>query len=226
MKSKSGKAPMTSPKEHEHLRSLVVDLRESEVINEVNRLLAEGDTPERILESCQQGMAIVGELYEQSRYYIAGLIMAGKIMQELSELLEPHFQQRIHGEASGKVLMATVQGDIHYIGKNLVKTLLKCHGFTVRDLGEDVSPQDILNAVLEFKPDVIGLSALLTACFDPLRDTIAHLRANLPPGVKLPPIMIGGGATDDLVRQYVRADHWAVDAISGVAICKKIVANS
>lgn len=226
MTTRSETVTMTTPREHEHLRSLVIDLRENEVIAEVNRLLGAGDTPERILESCQEGMATVGELYEQSRYYIAGLIMAGKIMQELSELLEPYFQRRIHGQASGRVLMATVQGDIHYIGKNLVKTLLKCHGFTVRDLGEDVSPQDLLNAVLEFKPDVIGLSALLTACFDPLRDTIAFLRANLPPGTKLPPIMIGGGATDDLVRQYVKADHWAADAINGVAICQKVIANA
>lgn len=215
---------MTTPR-HEHLKSLVVDLREAEVIAEVNRLLAAGDAPESILRSCQDGMATVGQLYEQSRYYIAGLIMAGKIMQELAELLEPHFQQRIQAGATGRVLMATVQGDIHYIGKNLVKTLLKCHGFTVRDLGEDVAPRDLLAAVRQFQPHVIGLSALLTACFDPLRDTIAFLRTNLPPGSQTPPIMIGGGATDDRVRQYVKADHWAADAISGVAICQNIIAG-
>ena len=136
----------------------VAELNEQAVLALVQERLSDGDDPLSIVEDCQEGMRRVGEQYEQGHYYLAGLIMAGEIFREVMELAQPVIEAQISGEETGRVLLGTVQGDIHDIGKNIQGMLLSCHGFTVYDLGVDVQPDEFLAQAKKVKPDIIGLT--------------------------------------------------------------------
>jgi methanogenic corrinoid protein MtbC1 len=108
---------------------------------------------------------------------------------------------------------------IFTFGKDIVKVLLKCYGFTVNDLGVDVPPDEFLVSTRELKPDIVGLSCLLNTSFEALRETIGLLRSK-PPFTQPPPTYIIGGLVDEQVRKYAEADYWAADAMMGVRLCQ------
>ncbi|MEN6481506.1 MAG: B12-binding domain-containing protein, partial [Anaerolineaceae bacterium] len=112
----------------------MVELEETAVLDLVRERLAAGADPLLILEDAQEGMRLVGVQYEERKYYLAGLMMAGEIYREIMELVEPILVQRLNGNESGQILLGTAQGDIHDIGKNIFSTMLRSHGFTVTDL--------------------------------------------------------------------------------------------
>jgi methanogenic corrinoid protein MtbC1 len=204
----------------------VAELNEQEVLALVQERLNRGDNPLSIVEDCQEGMRRVGERYEQEQYYLAGLIMAGEIFREVMELAQPAIETRIRGEESGRVLLGTVQGDIHDIGKNIQSMLLSCYGFTVYDLGVDVPPATFVTQAIKVKPDIVGLSGLLTSSYGAMRDTIALFRHNPDHTLVSIPIIIGGRSINDQVCQYVGADYWAVNAMDGVRLCQRLLADN
>ena len=203
----------------------VAELNEQAVLALVQERLSDGDDPLSIVEDCQEGMRRVGEQYEQGHYYLAGLIMAGEIFREVMELAQPVIEAQISGEESGRVLLGTVQGDIHDIGKNIQGMLLSCHGFTVYDLGVDVPPAEFLARAKKVKPDIIGLSGLLTSSYDVMRDTITLIRDTPVPELADLPIIIGGTSINEQVCQYVGADHWVVNSMQGVRLCQRLLAD-
>jgi methanogenic corrinoid protein MtbC1 len=203
----------------------VAELNEQAVLALVQERLSDGDDPLSIVEDCQEGMRRVGERYEQGRYYLSGLIMAGEIFREVMELAQPVIEAQISGEESGRVLLGTVQGDIHDIGKNIQGMLLSCHGFTVYDLGVDVPPAEFLAQAKKVKPDIIGLSGLLTSSYDVMRDTITLIRDTTVPELADLPIIIGGTSINEQVCQYVGADHWVVNSMEGVRLCQRLLAD-
>jgi len=203
----------------------VAELNEQAVLALVQERLSDGDDPLSIVEDCQEGMRRVGEHYEQGHYYLAGLIMAGEIFREVMELAQPVIEAQISGEESGRVLLGTVQGDIHDIGKNIQGMLLSCHGFTVYDLGVDVPPAEFLARAKKVKPDIIGLSGLLTSSYDVMRDTITLIRDTTVPELADLPIIIGGTSINEQVCQYVGADHWVVNSMEGVRLCQRLLAD-
>lgn len=208
------------------LLALLADLREKEVIKEVDNLLQQDISPYEILETCQLGMRMVGQNFSNGEYYISGLIMAGEIMRQVALLLSPAFKKELDTDKLGLVLLGTIKGDIHDIGKNLFKVLLQCQGFSVEDLGVDVLPNDFLEAVLRVKPDIIGISSLLTVSYGSLRETIAMLREAMSEQSIKVPVMIGGGMADKKICDFVDADYWAPDAMVGVQLCKQIIGAS
>lgn len=179
----------------------------------------------QILEECNEGMQIVGKRYEQGEYYIAGLIMSGEIFREVVEKIQPLLIKNTDKESSGRILVGTVSGDIHDIGKNMLGMLLSCYGFTVIDLGVDVPPAEFAAKALESKPDIIGLSGLITASFEMMKETVSVLRTEAEKNKLNFPILIGGGMIDDQVCQYVGADYWLKDAMAGVRLCQSLLAN-
>ncbi|MCB2227813.1 MAG: cobalamin-dependent protein [Desulfarculaceae bacterium] len=214
---------MQPQNDHGVLLALLADLREKEVSREVDNLLGQGVSPYHILETCQAGMREVGRHYSNGEYFISGLIMAGEIMRRVALMIAPAFKKELGSKKLGVVLLGTVKGDIHDIGKNLFKVLLECYGFSVLDLGVDVQPKDFLNAVKKCEPDIIGISSLLTSSYDNLRETITMLsEAMAEQGLKVP-VVIGGGMSDKKVSDFVGADYWAPDAVQGVRLCKEIV---
>lgn len=201
----------------------IADLEEEALLATVQQRLAAGHDPLAIVEDSQAGLREVGFRYEQREYYIAGLIMAGEIFRQVMELVEPLLTAQHQGNEQGKILLGTVAGDIHDIGKNNLSLLLSCYGFTVQDLGVDVPPADFLQAARRFRPDLIGLSGLLTLSFDAMEETVALFRAAGGAGLARVPIIIGGSQVNAEVCQYVGADHWVDDAMDGVRLCQRLL---
>ncbi len=203
------------------LAALIAELKENEVLARIKRHIESGTAPADIISACQEGMRLVGLMHEKGQYFIAGLIMAGEIMHEVVDLLRPVMIKGPSGKNLGRVLLGTVAGDIHDIGKNLFRDLLECHGFTVLDLGVDVPPVEFVRAEEEFKPHLIAASALLTDSFPQLRELVRLFEERKA----RPMIIIGGGQVDELVFNMAGSDYWAPDAFSGVKLCQKIVSE-
>ena len=177
---------------------------------------------EIVMNGMAKGMDVVGEKYERNEYFLAELIMAGEVMKEGMKILEPHLKG---GEIKkvGKVVIGTVRGDLHDIGKNIVVTLLNAAGFEVIDLGVDVAPEKFVEAVKENKPDIVGMSALLTTTMIEMENVIKALKeAGLREKVK---IIIGGAPITEEYARKIGADAAARDAVEGVNICKSWMAN-
>jgi methanogenic corrinoid protein MtbC1 len=140
------------------------------------------------------------------------------------ELVQPLLERQSNGQSAGTVLVGTVAGDIHDIGKNIAGMLLACHGFTVIDLGVDVPPAVFAAKAIEIQPDVVGLSGLITASFEAMKATITALRAEAQAQHCSFPIVVGGGMIDEQICRYVGADYWVTNAMDGVRLCQRLVA--
>ena len=203
----------------------ITDLEELEVLALVQTRLEGNDDPLTIVEDCQEGLRQVGERYERREYYLSGLIMAGEIFREVMELLSPIIEIKFTGHETGTILLGTVEGDIHDIGKNNLSLLLTSYGFTVYDLGVDVPAGEFLSKAIELRPDIIGLSGLITSSFESMRETVRLLHASEDAQVAATPIILGGNQLNEQVCQYVGANAWVTDAMTGVRLCQSILAN-
>jgi methanogenic corrinoid protein MtbC1 len=171
-------------------------------------------------------MRLVGQKYENGEYFVSGLIMSGEIFREVVELVQPLLVNHVNSQSSGVVLIGTVSGDIHDIGKNMLGMLLSCYGFIVIDLGVDVPPDDFAQKAIDIRPDIVGLSGLITASFEKMKETVAVLREKAAAANVRFPIVIGGGMIDEQICHYVGADYWAKDAMSGVRLCQRLIRES
>lgn len=201
----------------------VADLKDQEVLEMVRLRIAQGDDPMDIVEDCRQGLILVGKRYEERQYYLSGLLLAGEILREVMEIIQPLTEKKFSGKYLGDVVIGTVSGDIHDAGKDLLQILLDVHGFTVHDLGVDVPAEEFVAKARELKPVAVGLSCLLTSAYNSMKETIAMFRAD--PELASIPIVIGGQVNSD-VCAYVGADHWSVDAMDGVRWCQKQLMTS
>src|ERR1039458_1888793 len=183
-------------------------------------LLEEGANPIRVLELCRMGMDIVGKRFEQGEYFLPELVLAGEMLENIGALAKPLIKQKPGEEAKklSRVLIGTVHGDLHDIGKNIVSFMLDINGFEVRDIGVDVPVKTFLDEIRGYKPHVVGLSGFLTVAFESMKETIAAIEdAKLRSEFK---IMIGGGQIDEAVRGYTGADAFGVNEVEAVALCK------
>ena len=204
------------------LTTNLIELERDQVLSEVKERLNQGEDPLRIFEECKQGMELVGEKYKNKEYFLAELMLSGDLFREAMELIEPHLgETKTEGDIKGKILLATIQGDIHDLGKNILATLLKLEGFEVYDLGVDVNPDIVIEKVKEIQPDFLGFSSLLTITFDPMKEVIDKLeKAGLRDKLK---ILVGGGITTPLVKDYIGADFQTIDAMEGVQFCLETI---
>jgi methylmalonyl-CoA mutase cobalamin-binding domain/chain len=203
------------------IRAAVAALDEKTVIGLVKKALAAGESSVDIVHAVQAGLRTVGERYENKDIYLAGLIMAGEIFRGVMELAQPGLEDELVGNASGRVLLGTVAGDIHDIGKNMAALAFRMFGFTVEDLGVNVPPNKFFEAAKRFKPDIVGLSGLLTVAFTAMHETVTLLREHASALSPRPILVIGGGTIDEQVARYVGSDLWTDDAMAGVRLCQK-----
>jgi methylmalonyl-CoA mutase cobalamin-binding domain/chain len=213
------------PESRNHLSALIADLEEEAVLALVQERLAAGNDPLQIIDDCNAGMQVVGQRYENGEYFVSALIMSGEIFREVVELVQPLLEKRANGQSLGLVLIGTVSGDIHDIGKNILGMLLSCYGFTVIDMGVDVPPENFARKAIEVKPDIVGLSGLITASFEMMKETITVLREKAAANRVSFSVMIGGSMIDEQVCRYVGADYWEKDAMSGVRLCQELAAK-
>ena len=201
----------------EGLSTALVELKRDEAVEMVRSKIDGGEDPLQILEECRRGMTIVGDRFQKGEYFLAELILSAEIFKGAVAILEPYLASASKSEPLGKVVLATMKGDIHDLGKNILATLLKSQGFEVHDLGVDVAPSLVVDKVRETGPDFVGFSVLITTAFESMKQAAAMLReAGLREQFKL---MIGGGVTTPAVRDYVGADFQTTDATEGVAYC-------
>ena len=201
----------------QELVNAIIEMQEEDALKITNELLEAGTPPLDVLDACKQAMDVIGERFEQGDAFIPELILAGEMMTAISEVLKPHLAGEVGAEKIGKIVIGTVEGDIHDIAKDIVAFMLDINGFEVTDLGVDVAPARFVEAVKETGATIVGLSGFLTLAYDPMKDTVAALRdAGLD--VK---IMIGGGQIDEQIREYTAADAYGRDAMAAIALAKE-----
>jgi methanogenic corrinoid protein MtbC1 len=196
----------------------IADMREDEALEVVREMVESGAPPADILDDVKAAMDIVGQRFEEGVYFLPELMLAGEILNEIMEIVKPELAESAAEERLGKVVIGTVEGDIHDIGKDIVSFMLNVNGFEVLDLGVDVPAQKFTEAIKEFQPQVVGLSGFLTLTYDVMKDTIEAIKAaGLRDGVK---IMIGGGQMDEQVRVHTGADAYGKNAMAAVKLAK------
>ncbi len=202
----------------QNLIDAITEMREEDAIKITHELLEAGAAPMDILDACRQAMDIIGKRFETGESFIPELILAGEMLTEITDILKPHMAEDAKEEKLGKVVIGTVQGDIHDIAKDIVAFMLDLNGFEVTDLGVDVSPARFVEAAKESGAKIVGLSGFLTLAFEPMKETVAALKTAGMDDVR---VMIGGGQVDEQIREYTGADAYGDDAMEAVAIAQK-----
>jgi methylmalonyl-CoA mutase cobalamin-binding domain/chain len=203
------------------LAEALANLEEDKVRELIQKKLASNADPMSVVDELRQGMDIVGERYKSKDYFLSELIISGEIFKESMAAIEPKLKGSNMGEPLGKMVLGTVKGDIHNIGKDIVATLLTAAGFEIHDLGIDVPPDKFIDTLKETGSSILGMSGLLTPAFESMKETVKALdAAGLRDKVK---IIIGGGIVTEKVGEYVGADAFTDDASEGVEICRGFV---
>lgn len=198
----------------------IVELNEKKVQELLEKKIENNEDPISIMDDVKVAMKKIGEKFENKEYFIPDLIMSGEILRQIFDIIGPKIKEsEIETKKRGKVLLGTVAGDIHDIGKDIVKFMLDANGFEVLDLGVDVSPEKFVDKIKDFKPDVLALSGFLTLAFDSMKNTIQKIKdAGLRDSIK---IMIGGGTVDENIVDYVGADAFGGSAVDAVNLAIK-----
>lgn len=205
----------------EKLVEAIVDMRESDALAATKGLLDHGEDPLKILEHCRKAVEIIGARFEKGDCFLPELIMAGQMLTEISNLVKPALSRGLEVKRIGRVLIGTVEGDVHDIGKNIVTFLLDANGFEVMDMGIDVPPEKFVQAIRDFHPQVVGLSGLLTLAYESTKRTVQAIEeAGLRNKVK---IMIGGAQMSEKIKEYTGTDAYGKDAMAGVLLAKQWV---
>jgi methanogenic corrinoid protein MtbC1 len=203
----------------EQLINAIVDMQEDEALKLAQQMLDSGADPNEILDAGKEAMKIVGDRYEHKEYFLPELIVGGDILKQLGDLVKPKLKAQMgFTKPAGKVVIGTVEGDIHDIGKDVVGFMLDVANFEVHDIGVDASTAKFVEAIRDVKPDIVGMSGFLTLAFDQMKGTIDAIKeAGLRDHVK---IMIGGAPMDEAAAVYVGADAYGADATAAVKLAK------
>ena len=201
------------------LTKAMADLKEDEALAIVGERLKAGADPLGILEDARRAMETVGKRFSSSEYFIPDLVYSGEILKKVNEMVKPKLTTPGGVKKGSKVIIGTVAGDIHDIGKDIVVFMLDVSGFEVFDLGVDVPIQKFVDKIKETGATVVGLSGFLTLAYDAMKQTVEAIqKAGLRDKTR---IMIGGGQMNDDIVTYTGADAYGKDAVAGVALAKK-----
>lgn len=198
----------------------VGDLEEKTLLGLLNEFVASNPTEEEaqaVVDACQKGMAIVGDLFEKNVYFVGDLIFAGELLTLALDIIKPVMGQRTSVKI-GSIVLATVEGDLHDIGKNIFKGMAEAAGFEVYDLGIDATANAFVEKVKETKANIVGMSGVLTLALDSMKNTVDALKeAGLRDSVK---IVIGGNPVTSEACKKVGADAFTINAAEGIKICQ------
>lgn len=205
-----------------NLINCVAKLDEDEALVLAQNILESGTPGQNVLHYALEGLQIVGQKYENGGCYLSGLVMAGEIMRSIVALIKEISPiQTEGGNASGTIVLGTIEGDIHNLGKDLVREVLQSHGFVIHDLGVDVAPEQFLAKTIQLQPDLVAISIVIRTCYAALSRAVAQIKTMIPTGFKRPGIIIGGGAIDEVVFDHVKADIWCKDIMDATTQCRQ-----
>lgn len=194
----------------------LAELDDEAFLEGVNAAVADGEKPQDIVNACAAGVEKVGELFEEGEYFVGELVYTSDILSKAMDILEPLLGNG-GGNVIGSMVIGTVQGDLHDIGKNIFISMMKSVGFKIYDLGVDVSPEAFVEKIKEVNPDIVGMSGLLTLSVDMMKTIIDTIEAA---GLHSMKIMIGGNIVNDMAMEHTGADAWSTNASKGVKQCK------
>lgn len=203
----------------DELFNKIVDMDEEGAVSLAKEYLEKGGDAQKLLDVCRDAMAVVGDKFEKGEYFLSELLLGGEIFKGIMELALPMIKEG-EGKKIGKMVLGTVKEDIHNIGKDIFKAFAEAAGFEVIDIGVDVPVEKFVDAVKENKPDLVGMSCLITAGISSMKKTIEAIKQA---GLTKPKIIIGGGRVDEEVKEFTGADAWADDAAKGVRLCKELM---
>jgi methylmalonyl-CoA mutase cobalamin-binding domain/chain len=204
----------------DELAQAMRDLDEKKVAELIEAKIKAGVPAMEIVAICNEGMVAIGDLFSKGDYFISELLFSAEILKGVMRRLDPLLAGSGGGTSAGKVIIGTVKGDIHDIGKNIVITLLRGAGFEVIDLGVDVPAQRFVEAARDNDARILGLSALLNLTYPEMKNVVDEIaKAGLRDKVK---VIVGGAPVNEQVRQFAGADYWAPDAVAGVNLCREI----
>lgn len=205
------------------LTQAVGDLDEDAVVSMLEEFAASnpsGEEAYKVVGACQQGMAIVGDLFEKNEYFVGDLIFAGELLTKSIEILKPVLAGD-NSQKIGKIVIGTVEGDLHDIGKNIFASMIEAAGFEVFDLGIDQPASAFVEKIKEVKPQVVGLSGVLTLALDSMKNTVEVIKAaGLRDEVK---IIIGGNPVTEEACKQIGADAFTTNAAEGVKLIQEWV---
>jgi len=211
----------------DELVEAVAEMDEDTALRLARELLDDGTDPMEVLRLCRVAMDIVGDRFEKQEYFLPELMMAGDMLEQIGAIVKPLLMDLADGaepETHGTIVLGTVHGDLHDIGKNIVTFMLELNGFKVIDLGIDVPVDEFIKAIEDNKPEVVALSGFLTLAFDSMKETIEAITdAGWRDKVK---IMIGGGQIDDQVTSYTGADAYGKNAMEAISLCNEWIGSA
>ncbi len=201
------------------LINTLADLKEKEALKIVEERLSAGEEPLKILDDARGAMEIVGKRFAAGEYFIPELVYSGELLKRINDMVKPKLAKASNVKPQGKVVLGTVAGDIHDIGKDIVAFMLDVNGFEVYDLGVDVPAQKFVEKIKESGAPIVGLSGFLTLAYDSMKQIVEAINdAGLRNKVK---IMIGGGLINEEIRKYTGADAYGKDAMAAVSLARE-----
>ncbi|GLI19468.1 cobalamin-binding protein [Tepidanaerobacter syntrophicus] len=203
----------------DELFNKIVDMDEEGAVSLAKEYLEKGGDAQKLLDVCRDAMAVVGDKFEKGEYFLSELLLGGEIFKGIMELALPMIKEG-EGKKIGKMVLGTVKEDIHNIGKDIFKAFAEAAGFDVIDIGVDAPVEKFVDAVKENRPDLVGMSCLITAGISSMKKTVEAIKQA---GLTKPKIIIGGGRVDEEVKEFTGADAWADDAAKGVRLCKELM---
>jgi len=207
-----------SERAYEVMKEQILAFNEEELLKTIDDAIRSGITPADIIsKGLSKGLEIVGNKFETGEFFLPELMLSGSIMKRVLDMLRPHMSAT-GGMPSKKVLIGTVEGDIHHIGKNIVQAVLEGDGYEVHDLGEDVPPAVFLGKTRELSPDIIAMSALISVSVSKMADTISILKEN---HINIP-VVVGGAALTEKNAKTIGADGYGFDAWQGLRLIRKL----
>ncbi len=203
----------------EELTNAIANLERNEALRLTNEKLDRGEDPQLVLKEGRDGMEIIGKRFADGEYFLPELVYSGEIFKQISEIIKPKLKADTTSEKLGTIIIGTVAGDIHDIGKDIVVFMLDVSGFEVYDLGVDVPPQKFVDKIKETNAPIVGLSGFLTLAFESMKETVEAIKtAGLRDKVK---VMVGGGQIDEDIQKYASADAYGKDAMTAVSLAKQ-----
>jgi methanogenic corrinoid protein MtbC1 len=204
----------------EILRAAFMDKKRQEGIDFVKTSLAAGEDPLRILKICREIMEEVGNRFESGEFFLSELIYSAEVFKAISTILEPRLLANSEQEKSqGVVVFGTPQGDIHDLGKNIVVTMMRSHGFSVHDMGVDIPAKRLVDEVRKREAPILALSALITPAFVSMKEAISLLEEKKLRQKTF--VIIGGGVTTEFARKQIGADAQTMDPIVAMRLCRQ-----
>ena len=204
----------------EQLINAIADMREDEALKLVKEMVEGDSNPVTILDDARKAMDIVGKRYEEGTYFLPELMLAGEMLNQITDILKPELAKLPEVERHGKVIIGTVAGDIHDIGKNMVAMMLECAGYRVIDLGVDVSRDKFLAAAKKYQAQIVAISALLSTTLAEMEAVVADVRAKSGSSLKT---LVGGAPVTASFAAEIGADGYSPDAAGAVSMARSLI---